>query len=486
MLLDSKHNRCVLENNIIKMLSNPYKILFAVSKKDKDRFKDLEKALKKEGYQPQIVYSKKDALDFLKQENNVNLSFIDKDMPGNQGRDLFFRVEKEHPGLATMIMASEFPDNEKRSYTEAGMNAYINKPVTSRNLINLIDRYVRFSNKDIKQVLIAGNNGIPEQNNMQEYQVRTTDTEKSIFEKIMNNNFGVIVLDREHYKDSVIQIAKRIKDFRPYVNLLVRGREETSDEMTKLKHLIDRRIIFDYVDAADSNLAKKVDEAFEDRDYRINWLNQDQEASPNLWAIIGPRAAGKTVTVDDILYSLPCTYKFIRHTARLMRPMEINGEDHKFVNENYFELCADKFMYTFKHKGAYTVGFEKHVIDEQLEKGKEVILTLANLDSFFFMKDMYPDMKSILINIDPEISELRSKKRGGSVQTLEQARKEYELFDSHDDYFDFTIWNRSNSLGHGSKPYNPSEKQISDLEKRGKLILKIIRDERFINRSFLI
>ena len=102
------------------------------------------------------------------------------------------------------------------------------------------------------------------------------------------------------------------------------------------------------------------------------------------------------------------------------------------------------------------------------------------------MKDMYPDMKSILINIDPEISELRSKKRGGRVQTLDQARKEYELFDSHDDYFDFTIWNRSNSLGQGSKPYNPSEKQISDLEKRGKLILKIIRDERFINRSFLI
>ncbi|BDV02553.1 MAG: guanylate kinase [Candidatus Hepatoplasma vulgare] len=140
--------------------------------------------------------------------------------------------------------------------------------------------------------------------------------------------------------------------------------------------------------------------------------------------ISGPSGVGKGTIIKELLKNdnLNLIYS-ISTTTRKPRKNEINGKDYYFINEKEFEkrIKREKFLEWARFTTNY-YGTEKKYVEENLIKGKNVILEIETIGALIIMKKFPPkDVVSIFIK-PPNLRELR-------IRLEKRKTEEEELID---------------------------------------------------------
>ncbi|QWB95677.1 guanylate kinase [Mycoplasmatota bacterium] len=158
-----------------------------------------------------------------------------------------------------------------------------------------------------------------------------------------------------------------------------------------------------------------------------------------LVVISGPSGVGKG-TVRRALFQMKnhdLVY-YVSMTTRPKRPGEVDGEDYYFVSRETFEkrIKDNKFLEWAEFVGNY-YGTPRDKVDEQLDRGKEVVLEIE-VDGALQVREQMKDAVFIFI-VPPGKEALynRLKKRGTEDieivnQRMKKAESEFMLAHKYD------------------------------------------------------
>lgn len=164
-----------------------------------------------------------------------------------------------------------------------------------------------------------------------------------------------------------------------------------------------------------------------------------------LFVISAPSGAGKTTIIHSVLKDIPELLYSISATTRRKRGDEVDGKDYFFLDEPTFYKKIEKNAFAEWQKVYdYYYGTYKSFLDENLNKGRSIILDL-DVKGALNLKQNYPE--AVLVFIEPPgIDELerRLKKRKTENEhdlNLRIERAKMEL--SHKDKFDYFVVNKN-------------------------------------------
>ncbi|MBS9777777.1 MAG: guanylate kinase [Gammaproteobacteria bacterium] len=166
-------------------------------------------------------------------------------------------------------------------------------------------------------------------------------------------------------------------------------------------------------------------------------------AKGRLWIVAAPSGGGKTSLVETAIEKMPNLVRSVSFTTREQRVGEIDGKDYVFVEKEEFErLIVEKKMLEYETVFDNYYGTSLAFINEHLEQGKDVILTIDWQGSRHVRKSV-PDSKGVFI-LPPRIEELekRLRKRGqDSDEIIARRMADAQAQASHYDEFDYLIIN---------------------------------------------
>lgn len=158
-----------------------------------------------------------------------------------------------------------------------------------------------------------------------------------------------------------------------------------------------------------------------------------------LVVISGPSGVGKG-TVRRALFNMPnhdLVYS-VSMTTRPPRPGEVDGVDYYFVSKETFEkrIKEDKFLEWAEFVGNY-YGTPRDKVDEQLDKGKEVVLEIEVEGALQVRKQMKDAVFIFLVPPGREALYQRLLHRGTENKELvdermKKAEKEFTLAHKYD------------------------------------------------------
>jgi putative two-component system response regulator len=96
--------------------------------------------LKKELYQIETIESVdgEDALQKCKEHSNLQLILLDIEMPNMDGSDFLRVYKRDNPVSKVPIIAISSNDLRKKEIISFGANAFLQKPITEKKLIDAI------------------------------------------------------------------------------------------------------------------------------------------------------------------------------------------------------------------------------------------------------------------------------------------------------------------------------------------------------------
>ena len=106
----------------------------------------LRAILERAGHRLTVVEDGDAALDLLQQHfDDFDLMVLDKNMPGHSGLDVFRALRFMHPRarIPTVILSADATSRAMDECSDAGVDAYLTKPVESRRLLETIARLGR-------------------------------------------------------------------------------------------------------------------------------------------------------------------------------------------------------------------------------------------------------------------------------------------------------------------------------------------------------
>jgi guanylate kinase len=161
-------------------------------------------------------------------------------------------------------------------------------------------------------------------------------------------------------------------------------------------------------------------------------------------ALSAPSGTGKTSIVKRIINQIPELVFSVSATTRKKRENERNGIDYFFISETEFEEKINKSEFVEWEKVYdYYYGTFKSVIEENISKGKSVILEV-DVKGALSIKKIYPEAHLIYV-IPPSRNELirRLKNRKTENDTDLKKRLERAIMElSIKDKFDYFVVNK--------------------------------------------
>ncbi len=153
--------------------------------------------------------------------------------------------------------------------------------------------------------------------------------------------------------------------------------------------------------------------------------------------VSGLSGAGKGTICKRLLEKYPDVELSISVTSRDPRPGEVHGKEYFFVTNEEFEekirngLLLEHAKYVDRYYGT-----PKDWVEEQMEKGKNVILEIE-LQGAFQVREKMPAV--LVFVLPPSMEELERRLRGRGSETEEQIQKrlaraeeEMEFVDRYD------------------------------------------------------
>ena len=114
-----------------------------IAEDTESNFKLLEQFLKKTKVEIIWAVDGIEAVEFCKQDENIDLILMDMKMPNMNGYEATTEIKKL--GIKCPIIAQTayaLQDDEVKTFT-AGCDSYLSKPIKSRELLNVIEKYLR-------------------------------------------------------------------------------------------------------------------------------------------------------------------------------------------------------------------------------------------------------------------------------------------------------------------------------------------------------
>lgn len=162
-----------------------------------------------------------------------------------------------------------------------------------------------------------------------------------------------------------------------------------------------------------------------------------------LYIISAASGAGKTTLVSAVLQQVADLEVSVSHTTRASREGEVDGVNYHFVEKETFAAMVEGgefFEYATVFGNMY--GTSRQHIQEQLQKGKDVILEI-DWQGARQIRQLIPDCKSIFI-VPPSTAALRERltSRGQDDDAIIDGRMREAISEmSHYVEFDYLIIN---------------------------------------------
>lgn len=155
------------------------------------------------------------------------------------------------------------------------------------------------------------------------------------------------------------------------------------------------------------------------------------------FVVSAPAGTGKTTLVKMLTAEFPEVVASISHTTRAPRPGETLGIDYHFIGVGDFQkqIAAGDFLEYVELYGTY-YGTSKKWVDQQLQKGKHVILTI-DTQGARLLRGLFP---AVFVFIAPpsrselsrRLSERRTESEEALTKRLEWAEKELAASQEYD------------------------------------------------------
>lgn len=161
-------------------------------------------------------------------------------------------------------------------------------------------------------------------------------------------------------------------------------------------------------------------------------------------AVSAPSGGGKTTIVKQILKKFPEIIFSVSATTRPKRESEKNGVEYYFISEEEFnqKIKNNEFVEWEKFYDYY-YGTFKSVIEENIKKGKSVLLEV-DVKGAISLKRIYPEARLIYIT-PPSFEELVKRLRERRTESETDIKKRIERANmelSVKDKFDYFIDNK--------------------------------------------
>ncbi|WCR54369.1 MAG: Guanylate kinase [Wolbachia endosymbiont of Ctenocephalides orientis wCori] len=163
-----------------------------------------------------------------------------------------------------------------------------------------------------------------------------------------------------------------------------------------------------------------------------------------LLVLSSPSGGGKNTISEKLLDQSTNLVRSVSMTTRKPRSGEVGGKDYFFVTEEEFhQLCGNGRMLEYAKVFENFYGIPKDFIEENLNHGISVVLTIDWQGAFRLFDIMREKVVSVFI-LPPSMEELRlrlQKRNSDSADEIEHRLAEAEKEISKCDKYDYTIIN---------------------------------------------
>jgi len=128
-------------NEISSMSSGKVRILWADD--EIEMLKPQLFFLEKKGYEIHTVSNGYDALEYLDQDDSVDVVFLDESMPGLNGLETLAQVKEKKPGLPVVMITKNEAENIMESAIGAKISDYLIKPVNPNQILLALKKIVQ-------------------------------------------------------------------------------------------------------------------------------------------------------------------------------------------------------------------------------------------------------------------------------------------------------------------------------------------------------
>lgn len=208
----------------------------------------IAEILSNNGYNVQEASKGIEAIHMFK-EKYFDLLLTDMLMPGMNGTQLIRAIQKISPSTEAIVISAYGTESTKNKLDQIGAFGYLDKPVRREHLLDLVgqaitsNRLIRLGFQRIEpeirfsreRVLIADDDEgilqvISDILDKAGYRVASVKNGYEAFEKILINDFDLIILDINMPKMNGIDTVKVIREQDPFVYiLLISGEAETEE-----------------------------------------------------------------------------------------------------------------------------------------------------------------------------------------------------------------------------------------------------------------
>ncbi|MGE5811686.1 MAG: guanylate kinase [Ignavibacteria bacterium] len=141
--------------------------------------------------------------------------------------------------------------------------------------------------------------------------------------------------------------------------------------------------------------------------------------------ISAPSGTGKTTIIKNILKDFPRLVFSVSATTRKKRDNEINGVDYYFLSGEEFKRKIDQNEFIeWEEVYGYRYGTLKNIIEENISKGKHVIMELE-VKGALSIKKIYKNAVLIFI-APPNFEELVNRLKNRQTEDYEELNKRIE------------------------------------------------------------
>lgn len=137
-----------------------------------------------------------------------------------------------------------------------------------------------------------------------------------------------------------------------------------------------------------------------------------------LIVLSGFSGAGKGTLMKELMKTYDNYALSISMTTRAPRPGEVDGREYFFsTRETFEEKIAQNGLIEYAEYCGNYYGTPRDYVEEQLEKGKDVILEIE-IQGMRKVKQMFPEMLPLFVT-PPSAAELERRLRGRGTETEE-------------------------------------------------------------------
>ena len=83
-----------------------------------------------------------EAVDFAKKNSDIDLILMDLQMPEMNGYDATREIRKIYPDLPIIAQTAFAMSDDRAKAIEAGCNDYLAKPIRSKDLLEMVNKYL--------------------------------------------------------------------------------------------------------------------------------------------------------------------------------------------------------------------------------------------------------------------------------------------------------------------------------------------------------